>query len=117
MLTILVLDDDAAARDGLAETLRQLFPRARVATAGVDAGANVVERERPSVVLTDLAAVERIRRWTPPGVRVVALTRAMGPDTLLRAEALGVDASVRASASAAQLQTVLEPVLEACRTR
>jgi hypothetical protein len=35
----------------------------------------------------------------------------------LRAEALGVDASVRASAGAAQLQTVLEPVLEACRTR
>jgi CheY-like chemotaxis protein len=117
MPTILVLDDDATARDGLAETLRRLFPEARVVTAGVDAGADVVERDRPSVVLADVAAVERIRRWTPPSARVVALTRNMGPDTLLRAEALGVDASVRAPAGAAQLQTVIEPMLETCRLR
>jgi CheY-like chemotaxis protein len=117
MPTIVVLDDDAATRDGLAETLRHLFPEARVATARVDAGADVVERDRASIVLADVAAVERIRRWTPPSARVVALSREMGPDTLSRAEALGVDASVRAPARAAQLRTVLEPMLEACRTR
>jgi CheY-like chemotaxis protein len=117
MPTLLVLDDDAATRDRLAEMLRRLFPAARVVTAGVDAGAVVVERDRASIVLAEVAAVERIRRWTPPSVRVVALTREMGPDTLLKAEALGVDASVRAPAGAAQLQTVLGPMLEACRTR
>jgi CheY-like chemotaxis protein len=117
MPTIVVLDDDAATRERLAATLRRLFPEARVATARVDAGADVVERERASIVLADVAAVEHIRRWAPPSARVVALTREMGPDTLLRAERLGVDASVRAPARAAQLQTVLEPMLEACRTR
>jgi CheY-like chemotaxis protein len=117
MPTILVLDDDAATGDRLAEMLRPLFPAVRVRVAGIDAGAAVVARVRVAIVLASVADIERIRRWRPPTARVVALTREMGPDTLWRAEALGVDASVRAPADAARLQTVLEPLLEACQAR
>ena len=44
--------------------------------------------------------------------RTVALTHAMGPDILMRAEALGVRASLRAPASAAHLRSVLGPMLD-----
>ena len=51
-------------------------------------------------------------RRLPAGARVIALTREMGPDTLLRAEALGVAASMRAPATTRGLQAVLEPMLQ-----
>ena len=90
--------------------LRDLFPRARVIAARIDEAAAAAERDASTLVLTELAAVERVRRRLP-GARVVALTREMGPDTLLRAEALGVAASVRAPATSRRLQVVLEPML------
>jgi CheY-like chemotaxis protein len=109
--TILVLEDDASTRDALARMLRDLFPRAHVIGAPVDAGAGVAARDAVTLVLTELAAVERVRRWLPAGALVIALTREMGPDTLLRAEALGVAASVRAPATTRRLDVVLEPML------
>jgi len=109
---ILILEDDASTRDALAETLRRLFPQARVIAARVDAGPAVGQRDGASIVLADVAAVERVRRWSPPSARVVALTREMGPDTLMKAEALGVDASLRAPVSPGQLQAVLGPMLD-----
>ena len=112
MPIIVVLEDDPPARDALAETLRRLFPRARVVAVPTDAGPEAIEREGASVVLAALPAAERLcRRGVSPAVRVVALTRAMGPDTLMRAEALGVFAALRAPASAERLQTVLGPML------
>jgi len=44
-------------------------------------------------------------------VHVVALTREMSPDTLMRAEALGVAGALRAPAGAEQLAAVLGPML------
>ena len=111
MPTIAVLDDDASTRDALAVMLRDLFPRARVIAARVDDAATVAERDVVTVVLIGLAAVERVGRPLSTAVRVVALTREMGPDTLLRAEALGVAASVRAPATSRSLRAVLEPML------
>jgi CheY-like chemotaxis protein len=111
--TIAVLDDDASTRDALAGMLRDLFPRARVIAARVDDAATVAERDAVTVVLVELAAVERVRRRLSAGARVVALTSEMGPDTLLRAEALGVAASVRAPATSRSLRAVLEPMLGA----
>jgi len=49
----------------------------------------------------------------PPGVPVVALTRDMSPDTLLRAETLGIAGAVRAPAGAEQLAAVIGPLLGA----
>ena len=112
MRTILVLDDDAPAREELADTLRRLFPQARVIATGVDAQ-SLVEGDAGPIVLADVAALERIRRWVPARARVVALTREMGPATLLRAEAFGVAASLRTPAGAGHLQAVLEPLLDA----
>jgi len=109
--TILILEDDASARDALAGTLRDLVPRARVIATRVDASSGVADGdEAVSLVLTGLAAVEEVRRWLPKA-RVIALTRDMGPDTLLRAEALGVTASVRAPATSERLRVVLDPIL------
>ena len=107
----MVLDDDAATRDALAGMLRDLFPRARVIGARMDDAAGVSEPGATALVVTELAAVERVRRRLPPGARVIALTREMGPDTLLRAEALGVAASVRAPATTRSLRAVLELML------
>ena len=109
--TIAVLDDDASTRDALAGMLRDLFPLARVIAARVDDAAVLAERDAGTLVLIELAAVERVRRRLPAGARVVALTREMGPDTLLRAEALGVAASVRAPATTRSLRAVLELML------
>ena len=110
MPTIAVLDDDAAAREALVGMLRDLFPRAQLIAGRIDEAATVAERDAMTLVLTELTAVERVRRRLP-GARVVALTREMGPDTLLRAEALGIAASVRAPATSRRLQAVLEPML------
>ncbi|PYN31518.1 MAG: hypothetical protein DME01_24065 [Candidatus Rokuibacteriota bacterium] len=112
MPVILVLDDEGAARDGLVETLRRLFTQARVVTARDDARLEVVAREGASVVLASLSAAERLcREGAPPGVPVVALTSEMSPDTLLRAEALGIAGALRAPAGAEQLGAVLGPML------
>ncbi|HYS18874.1 MAG TPA: hypothetical protein VET45_18275 [Candidatus Binatia bacterium] len=114
MPVILVLEDDGATRDALAETLRRLFPGTRVLATRADAEPEVVEREGASVVLAGLSTAERLcRRGACPGARVVALTREMGPDTLMRAEALGVSAALRAPTSAARLEAVLGPMLGA----
>ncbi|MGH7305982.1 MAG: hypothetical protein ACRELZ_22075 [Candidatus Rokuibacteriota bacterium] len=111
---ILVLDDDVAARDALVETLNALFSAARVVAAGADAAPAVVAREGATVVLASFAAAERLcRDGALPGVPVVALTREMSPDTLLRAEALGIAATLRVPAGTDQLSVVLGPMLGA----
>ena len=130
MSVILVLDDDAPARAALAEQLGRLFPHVQVLTgtpaelARVEvraasrrgAGAPPAEARRHSedgsIVLTGLADAERIAsRSRGPVLRVVALTPEMGPATLMRAEAAGVRAMLRAPATAEGLRAVLEPIV------
>ena len=119
MPVIFVLDDDASTRDDLAETLRRLFPRARVVPAGTDPGPELLEREGESVILlAGLPVAERIcRHGASPAMRVVALTPEMGPDTLMRAEALGVFALLRAPTTAERLQMALGPMLDGSASR
>jgi DNA-binding NarL/FixJ family response regulator len=112
MPVILVLDNDGAARDALVATLRELFPRARAVAARAETAREAVARENPRLVLASLDAAERLcRAGAPTGVPVVALTREMSPDTLLRAEALGIAGALRAPASAERLGTALRPML------
>jgi len=130
MSVILVLDDDAPARAALAEQLGRLFPHVQVLTgtpaelARVEvraasrrgAGAPPAEARRHiedgSIVLTGLADAERIANRSRGRVlRVVALTPEMGPATLMRAEAAGVRATLRAPATAEGLRAVLEPIV------
>jgi DNA-binding NarL/FixJ family response regulator len=112
MPVILVLDDDGATRDALVATLRNLFTRARIVAARGEAGREAAAREDPSVVLASLDAAERLcRAGAPSGVPVVALTREMSPDTLLRAEALGIAGALRAPAAAERLAAALGPML------
>ena len=113
MPVLLVLEDDTATRDALTETLRRLFPRSRVIASRTDAEPAAVEREGATVVLATLPIAERLCRETAClAARTVALTHAMSPDTLMRAEALGVCASLRTPASAEHLRTVLGPMLD-----
>ena len=60
---------------------------------------------------TSIEQVGRTVLFSSGSALVIALTREMGPDTLLRAEALGVAASMRAPATPQRLQVVLEPLL------
>jgi ribonuclease D len=115
MSTILVVEDDARTREEMTETLGRLFPRTRVIATAVDVQPGVVGNDAAPIVLADVAVLERVRRWAPANTRVVALTREMGPATLLRAEALGVDASLRAPTRAEHLQAVLGPILDGVR--
>ncbi len=113
MPVILVSDGDAATRDALVETLRRLFPRAHVVTVRGDLEPAVVGRASADLVLASLAAAERLcRAGAPSGVPVVALTREMSPDTLLRAEALGMAGVLRAPVGAEQLAAALGPMLD-----
>ena len=119
MPVILVLVDDAArddnlARDPLLETLRRLFPWTRVLAVRADLALPLIASEGATAVVANLSTAERLcREAVPPGVPVVALTRDMSPDTLLRAETLGIAGAVRASAGAEQLAAVIGPLLGA----
>jgi DNA-binding NarL/FixJ family response regulator len=113
MPVILVLDDDSATRNALVENLYRLFPRARVVAGPGDIAPGILAQENASVVLASLPAVERLcRNGAPVNVPVVALTRAMSPDTLMRAEALGAAGALRTPAGADQLAAVLGPMLD-----
>jgi CheY-like chemotaxis protein len=113
---ILVSDAAAASQDVLVETLRRLFPRARVLAVRGDLDPEVVGRERADLVLASLAAAEHLcRAGAPSGVSVVALTHEMSPDTLLRAEAQGMAGALRAPVGAEQLAMALRPMLDPAR--
>ena len=119
MPVILVLVDDAArddnpARDPLLETLRRLFPWARVVAVRADLALPLIASKGATAVVANHSTAERLcREAVPPGVPVVALTRDMSPDTLLRAETLGIAGAVRAPAGAEQLAAVIGPLLGA----
>jgi DNA-binding response OmpR family regulator len=98
--TLLVVDDDAVARDGLSEFLSDEGFVVHVAENGVDALV-VFDRHRPSLVITDLEMprmdgraliVELRKRAEPPLILVI--TGRMAVDARREAEQLGVDAYV-----------------------
>jgi CheY-like chemotaxis protein len=114
MPVILVLEDDTTTREALVDILRRLFARARVVAARADAVAGLRESDGASVILASLSDAERLcRAGALAGARVVALTREMSPDTLIRAEALGIAVALRAPAGAEQLAAMLGPMLDA----
>ena len=118
MPVILVLVDDPAPRDFLVETLRRLFPPSRLvavrANVAADVARSLIVSEGATVVVAGISAAERLcRDGAPLGVPVVALTRDMSPDTLLRAEMLGIAGVLRAPAGAEQLAAVIGPFLSA----
>jgi CheY-like chemotaxis protein len=114
MPTIVVADEDRTSREALVARLRRLFAQARV-VAVRDLESDVVAREA-DVVLARLAVAERFcRAGSPTDVPVVALTDEMSPDTLLRAETLGIAGALRTPVSAAVLAAALGPMLAAGR--
>lgn len=127
MAAILVIEDDADTRQALAEYLTILFPDLRVLmTESGEAGLELVQRTRPSVVLLDLRLkgmggfefVERLKRLDPTlAVPVVALTGDMRPDTLMKAEEAGFAAFLRKPADMDRLESVLRPFVETASSR
>ena len=114
MPVILVLVDDPAADDALVETLRRLFPWARLVAVRANVALSFIIGEGASVVVAGFSAAERLcRDGAPPDVPVVALTRDMSPDTLLRAEMLGIAGALRAPAGAEQIAAAIGPLLGA----
>lgn len=110
MPTIVVADAEGAARDALVALLRRLFAEVRVVAVRdlePDVGAGDAD-----VILANLAVAERFcRTGSPAGTPVVALTHEMSPDTLLRAEALGIAGALRTPVSAEVLAAALGPML------
>src|SRR5436853_5180409 len=96
MATILIVDDDDAIRDGLAETVTDLGYRARLAASGKDALALVATGGIDAVLLDlrmpgGLDGIEVLRRIragdnAPP---VVVLTAFAGADNTIEAMRLG----------------------------
>src|ERR1700760_3662239 len=94
MATILIVDDDAALRDGLAETLTDLGHHARVAASGREA-LPMISAEIDAVLLDlrmpGIDGIETLRRMragahTPP---VVVLTAYASPENTIEAMRLG----------------------------
>ncbi|MGH2358071.1 MAG: response regulator [Candidatus Limnocylindria bacterium] len=122
MSVILVVEDDTDTRQALREILTALFPDSRVVMSeSGEAGLELVQRTRPSVVLLDLRLrgihgfefAERLRRLPPAaGVPIVALTGDMSPATLMKAEAAGFAAFLRKPADIDRLEAVLRPIVE-----
>jgi len=95
--TVLVVDDDAAARDGLEEFLSDEGFVVHVAVDGIDALA-VFERCLPALVITDLEMPRMDGRALIAGLRergrtafILVLTARMAVDAKREAEQLGVD--------------------------
>jgi hypothetical protein len=122
MALILVVEDDRETRQALGEYLTALFPEARVVMSeSAETALQLALRTRPDVVLLDLRlrgidGFEFARRLRDDpgcaGVKIVALTGDMRPDTLLRAEAAGFFAFLRKPADMDRIETVLRPLLE-----
>ncbi len=123
MPVILVVEDDADTRQALAEYLTVLFPGSQVVmTESGEAGLELIQRTRPSVILLDIRlggmggfeVVTRLRAQQPAfEIPVVALTGDMSPETLMKAESAGFAAFLRKPADMDRLEMVLRPLLEA----
>lgn len=95
--TVLVVDDDAAARECLREFLSDEGYKVHVATDGIDA-LSVLERCRPALVITDLEMPRMDGRALITALRergcaapIVVLTARMAIDAKREAKQLGVD--------------------------
>jgi DNA-binding NarL/FixJ family response regulator len=104
-ITVVLVDDHAAIRHGLAEILRAAGRFRIVGECGTGEEAlSIVERERPDVVVMDLAmpgmgGLEAARRITASmeGVRVLALTGENEEDVLIPVLRAGASGFVRKS--------------------
>jgi CheY-like chemotaxis protein len=120
--SILLVEGDAETRRILGDQLAELFPEARVLmTESGETGLELARRTWPSVVLLDLALrgmgpfqfTARLRRLASgAAVPIVGLAGDAVPDTLLQAEAAGLDGCLRKPVEGGHLTTVLRPLLE-----
>jgi CheY-like chemotaxis protein len=121
MSVILIIEDDTDTRVVLGEYLSTVFPESRVVMSeSGEAGLELIQRTRPSVVLLDLRLrgiggfefAERMRDLVTGAPPIVALTGDMSPATLMRAEAAGFAAFLRKPADMDRLEAVLRPFVE-----
>jgi len=118
MITVLIVDDQALVREGLAALLtgREGFGLVGVASDAAEA-MELIERERPAVVLTDIRMPEvsgiellgEIRR-RHPGVRVIMLTTFHDDETVAGAVSSGADGFLLKDATLAELTDAIRRV-------
>lgn len=119
---ILIVEDDAEARQALGKYVSRVFPSAQVITTESGETALVLaERLIPRVVLLDLRLggmqgfefAERLReRPRNHDTAIVALTGDTSAATLLRAEEAGFAAFLRKPDDLDRLETVLRPFVD-----
>ena len=119
---IMVVEDDPDTRLALGESLKTVFPDARILMSeSGEAGLELARRTQPRVILLDIRLrgiggfefADRLRGEPgADGVAIVALTGDMSPDTLMKAEAAGFKAFLRKPADMDRLEMVLRPLLQ-----
>ena len=119
---IMVVEDDTDPCQALGESLKAVFPEARIVMSeSREAGLEQARRTRPRVIVLDLRLrgiggfefAERLRgQEGAERVAIVALTDDMSPDTLMKAEAAGFTAFLRKPADRDRLDMALRPLLQ-----
>ena len=122
MATILIVDDDPALRDGLAETVSDLGHRPVVAASGEEALGRLAAGDVNAVLLDlrmqgafdGMATLARIRSWPePPPVTV--LTAYASPANTIEAMRLGAHDHLTKPVGRAELATALDGMLQRAR--
>jgi two-component system cell cycle sensor histidine kinase/response regulator CckA len=116
--SILVVDDDESVLNFLHDILSQMGFRVHATTNGAEVS-NIVDREDPAVVITDLVmpvreGIETIRmlRQQFPAVKVIAMSGAFSGQFLRAAKHLGADATLRKPIRREVLERVLKELAE-----
>lgn len=119
-MKILIIDDHALVREGVALVLRSLRPDSQIVQADTcQAGIDAAAREEFDLILLDLqlpdmpgfVALERFRR-EHESLPVVVLSGVEDRDTVLRTLDLGAKAFVPKSADSSKVRHALEALLE-----
>ncbi len=109
-LDVLYLDDNPDAREFVARALADAGAKVRTASSVAEA-VDLVERDRPDVVVSDLGLPDedgfsvphKVRRLAPGAMPVVALTAYADVDDKKRCEAAGFDAHLSKPVAPAEL--------------
>ncbi|ALL66714.1 Response regulator of zinc sigma-54-dependent two-component system [Paraburkholderia caribensis MBA4] len=120
MATILIIDDDDAFRDGLAETVHDLGHTPLEARSGKEALESLREHSMPDCIFLDfrlpdadgLSVLESLRELTgPQHVPVVMLTAYATSDNTIRAMRLGAWEHLTKPVGRDEIATLLERIL------
>src|SRR5947209_9323974 len=122
-LKLLIIDDEAKHAEVVAESLERVGYQCVVATSG-SAGADIIEREEPEVILTDLRmdgvdglAILRKARQELPDSEVVVITGHGDVQTAVEAMKAGATNYLQKPVNLAELRAMVDKAAERFRLK